>query len=204
MNKEQIVKEVLKRMDEINPLDAINVLPNPVVEGLLDESAKNILRSAPSYLLPLTDFSSLPGVGIPSTEVIIQQQKLPATFLRLIRFRLSDWIRPCTMAVQEGSPLHNLQHHKYTFGGTSRPVVALVNGAMGKSIEYYTALATSPTISEAYCVVEIPVESFPNDLLEALYWYTAAVAFQVFEMGEPMKACMNKVEEQYKLLSNGN
>jgi len=202
MDRQQIVKEVLVRMNEASPLDGINIVPNPIVVKLLDESARNILLTAPLQLLPLTPFVSANKVGINSAEVSVGQIKLPDKFLRLVRFRLDSWLKPTHKVIQEGSETYKKQFNKYQFGGNARPVVTVVTGDLGLSLEYYFKKGTAPTIIKADCVVEIPAEQMPDILLVPLFWYTAGAAFQVLEMKEAAAACFERVKEQYNILTN--
>jgi len=202
MNRQQIIKEVLIRMDEASPLEGINVVPNPVVEKVLDEACKNILLTAPSQYVPLTAFVSALKVGINTPEVSVGQIKLPTGFLRLVRFRLDLWAKPAHKVAQEGSELHKRQYNKYTFGGNVRPVVTVVTGDLGLSLEYYYKKGTAPTVLNADCVIETAPESMPDILLVPLFWAAASLAFQVLEMPDQSKMCLERVKEQYQILSN--
>lgn len=202
MNRDQIIKEVLVRMDEVSPLDGINVIPNPIVEKVLDESARNILLTCPSQYAPLTPFVSALKVGINSPEVDVSQIRLPEGFLRLIRFRLDKWTKATNKVIQEGSDAHRRQFQKYTLGGSNRPAVCVVNGDLGLSLEYYYKKGTAPTVVQADCVVETKAQNIPDILLVPLFWNTASMAFQILSMGDQMNACMGKVKEQYQILTN--
>ena len=202
MTRQQIVKEVLLRMDEVSPLDGINVIPNPIAESLLNESARNILLTAPLQFLPLTPFVSAAKVQINSPEVNVAQIKLPTGFLRLIRFRLDSWLKPTNKVVQEGSDTYKKQFNKFQFGGNAKPVVTVVTGDLGLSLEYYFKKGTAPTILNADCVVEIPAEQMPDILLVPLFWYAAGSTFQVLELKDQSVACFERVKEQYNILTN--
>lgn len=203
MNRQQIIKEVLVRMDEISSLDGINVVPNPIVDKVLNESARNVLLTAPSQFLPLTPFVSALKVGINSPEVSVGQIKLPDDFLRLVRFRLDIWQRPTSTVLQEGSEGHKRQFNKYLFGNTTRPKVTLVKGDLGLSLEYYYKKGVAPTVVSADCVTQIAPEQMPDILLVPLFWYAAGSAFQILEMADNAKMCFERVKEQYSFLTNG-
>lgn len=200
MNREQIIQEVLVRMDEVSPLSGINVIPNPVVEKSLDESARTIILSAPNHLVPFQDFSSGSKVGIPSPEVDVSRIALPVKFLRLVRFKLNTWMKPTYKVLEEGSKSHLKQYHKYTFGGTTRPVVTVIQSDGTPWLEFYYKKGTTPTIETALCAVETKAEDMPDILLIPLFWQSAALAFQILGMGDNMNVCLAKVKEQLDLL----
>ncbi len=202
MTRQQIIKEVLVKMDEVSPLDGMNIIPNPIVEKHIDEAARDILLTAPSQYVPITPFVSAMKVGINSAEVSVGQIKLPAGFLRLIKFRLDTWLKPTHKVVQEGSEAHKRQFNKYQFGGNHRPVVTIVTGDLGLSLEYYWKKNTAPTILNADCVVLTAAENMPDILLVPLFWQSAGLAFQVLGMPDQAKMCHERVSEQYQMLTN--
>lgn len=66
---------------------------------------------------------------------------LPADFMRLLVFRMSDWRRPVTVAVTPESPVYAMQCSPYlgVRGNPDRPVCALVPRSSGLSLEWYSS-----------------------------------------------------------------
>lgn len=200
MTRALILKEVLARMDEISELNTIDVLPNGVVDKLLDESAYALLMFAPASIVPLSAFTLGTVAGTNSAGVLVSRVKLPTDFVRIVRFQLTDWDRPAKL-IDVDSPEYSMQFNEFTYGGKSRPVIALVSDPVdGLSLEFYRLVTDDePTALVAQCVLKTSVENFAGELLTALFYFTAANAFQVYGMANEQTAAMNKVVELFKL-----
>lgn len=65
---------------------------------------------------------------------------LPSEFMRLISFKMSDWVRGVTVAIDDTHPKYALQGSR--FGGIrgcpQNPVVAIIQNNMGKVLEFYS------------------------------------------------------------------
>lgn len=76
---------------------------------------------------------------------------LPDDFMRLIAFRMSDWERTVYMAISVDDPLYEKQSSRFKGirGNTQRPICAIVNGAEGKLLEFYSCNSTDAYIARA-------------------------------------------------------
>lgn len=197
MNRAQLIKAVQARMSDIMPGNQIEVASHPFVDALLNDCVEGFYMILPNNLLPRVDFSSGTVQAVPSTEVDVYRIQLPEDFVRLIAFRCTAWNRAVTKSVVEGSPQHQMQFLKHTFGGNTRPVVTIVaDPDMGRSVEYYHSTSTTDTsILEASCAVKDEIEDMPDILIDGFAWYVASIALQTMEELDASKAAMLRVEQ---------
>ena len=76
---------------------------------------------------------------------------LPDDFMRLVVFKMSDWQRPVTDAINEDDPLYSRQSSKWKgiCGNPEKPVVAIVNHAEGKVLEFYSCKDDTASVEQA-------------------------------------------------------
>lgn len=76
---------------------------------------------------------------------------LPDDFMRLVVFKMSDWLRPVSDAIGEDDPLYLRQSSKWKgiCGNPERPVVAIVNRAEGKVLEFYSCKDNTARVEQA-------------------------------------------------------
>lgn len=126
-----------------------------LIESKLVEAARAIMSIAPVHLLPTASLASSTITWESGrTSNIGGSIPLPASFMRLVAFKMSDWERPVHQAIGVASPIYEQQHSRYggIRGNKERPVVAIVpaNGAL--NLEFYSCASTSATIETAlYC-----------------------------------------------------
>lgn len=79
---------------------------------------------------------------------------LPADFLRLVSFRMSDWTMPVSTPVTPDSPLWRLQSLpcKGVRGRPSRPVCRILQRGVGRILEFYSSLSEEATVKEGLYV----------------------------------------------------
>jgi hypothetical protein len=70
---------------------------------------------------------------------------LPTDFLRLLSFKMSDWIRPVVNPITPDDPSYAQQKFTYPgLRGTPQcPVVAIVEGTVNKKLEFFSSYAST-------------------------------------------------------------
>lgn len=147
---EDIIKETKVAIDEnvsSRPLaslgDVDTLTLDEIIHSKVEDAARLVHEGAAHYLLdegkPLptsVEWESQEGYGAGKIN-------LPDDFLRLVTIRMSDWFRPVTEAITEDSPLYSQQSSRYlgVRGNPERPVVAIVHGAAGQVLEFYSCSA---------------------------------------------------------------
>jgi hypothetical protein len=185
-------------MSDIVPGNQIEVASHPFVDALLNDCVEGFYMVIPTNVLPRVDFLTNAVQLVPSDEVLVYRIQLPEKFIRLIAFRCTEWKKSVSQAITEGSPQHNAQFGKHTFGGNTRPNVTIVSDPdLGRSIEYYlyNTTTTVTTLIEASCAVKSAVEEIPDILIDVFSWYVAAKAFKAMGEVENHDSAMKEVEQ---------
>lgn len=97
---------------------------------------------------------------------------LPEDFMRLVIFKMSDWQRPVTDAISEDDPLYLRQFSKWKgiCGNPEKPVVAIINRAEGKVLEFYSCKDNTATIEQDIYVPYPVIDSYGGiDISERCY-----------------------------------
>lgn len=147
---EQLIKAAKVAIDEnvsSEPLASISDLDTLTLDEILlskvEDAARLVEEGAAHYLLDAgkpfgasVEWESQEGYGAGKVN-------LPADFMRLVTFRMSDWYRPVTDVITEDSPLYSQQSSRYlgVRGNPERPVVAITHGAAGQVLEFYSCSA---------------------------------------------------------------
>jgi len=198
-----IKEKVMQCLNELHPNPnngTLNSIMEFNIDGFLDEAGKRVALSAPLSAL---------GGGVDSDTIALTaladgsgRIKLPADFLRLIRFRMTGWHRPVTgnEVIKEDSPIYALQFNKLTRGGNAKPVVAIVKG--NRTLEYYSVKdGDEHKIDEfSYFPYDSLDEEFPISLFEPTAWMTTALLFDVMQEGANAEMARNKCNELLQML----
>jgi hypothetical protein len=116
--------------------------------------------------------------------------ELPANFLRLISFKMTDWNREVNEAITTYHPLYKLQRNPYVRGGVDKPVAVynwkVISGASTRTIEYYS-ITSDHTVEKFLYVPETVAEEVQSNLTDALTWFCAAMILQITEMYDASK-----------------
>lgn len=190
MDRIALVNKVKTLLDEISPLNAMIVDVgvedgNPVdqiVESLLDESAIELLLKAPFYRLDISSYDADPVQDeLDGTTGYIT---LPDDFLRLVYFRMSDWLRPVTTLAIKGDEISMRQYNKHIRGGVARPVGVLSKTGEGMIVEYYSTNAKQHQVADFQYVKRVCAEQIPSQLTDAMCWICAGKTLTVMGKGD--------------------
>ncbi len=79
---------------------------------------------------------------------------LPDNFMRLVRFKMSDWRRSISEAIGDDDPIYPRQSSRWKgiCGNPEKPVVAIVNRQEGKVLEFYSCNDDSATVDQAFYI----------------------------------------------------
>jgi hypothetical protein len=175
----------------ISPKDMETLTIDQLIESKLVEAAKIIMQSAPYYMLGQGEsFAARVGwneEGESSSGFVL----LPANFMRLIGFQMSDWSYPVHTPITPADPLYEQQgsRHKGIRGNKQRPVVALVEWPAGLVLEFFSSKHTQqesatvkratylphPYIQESNDPVTVRSIKLPSKLLSAIEYMTGAL-----------------------------
>ena len=187
MSRSDLINKVKTRIDEVSKSgDTIvdvgieNTKPyDTIVDELLDESALEVLLKAPFFRLPITAMTT-PASGTPDTnDAKIGTISLPADFLRLVSFKMKEWLKPVTTFALPGDDIAVKQSNKYIRGGVAKPVAILRKTSTGHLVSYYS-INSSHQIGEFLYIKKSKAENITDDLLiETMCWICAGKTLTV-------------------------
>lgn len=197
MKREDIRLKVLCCIDEVCEQNVININISYPIDNFLDEAAEQVLAVAPDVFIdnPI-DFSL--NEHIINEEEGYGSVKLPEKFLRIVKFKIKDWKRPVKYLYDSCSVPHKLQANAATRAGINKPVGVLENGFL----IYYPL--TSPSVVEiALAVTAIDAgDDFPERLIPALAWLTAAKTLSVMNESSAATTAMAQYNSAMNLFDN--
>lgn len=160
MTREELIRQVALRMDEITPDIGIDDLTvdgadgNPLyalIDGLVNAGALELFSVAPYWRLPQTPFPSadvqLETVGSTRTinddKTTIAQRKMirlkiQDDFLRVAEINHPSFQRPITEVVPEMSEIGKRQHNPFLMAKEARPVGVISHSSWGREIDCYS------------------------------------------------------------------
>lgn len=154
MTREELIKKVALKMDEISSSDDV-IVPvnagdnNPLytqINNLLNESVNDVLMKAPIYriqsqiamILP-NNITTEPIPAFNSTRQVAVVQ-IPEEFIRLVSITDNHFGRPIVTLDFEGSDVDKRQHNKFLVAKSSKPVAVIGRGTglSGRAIKCYS------------------------------------------------------------------
>lgn len=161
---EDIVKAVKVALDEdvssnelADLMDLDTLTLEDIIRSKVEDGARLVHMEAPHWMLdggvPFTDgqtriaWKNLSNGWCGSLS-------LPTDFLRLVVFKMSDWTTGVTDAVSEDSDVYLMQGSPFAGirGNKERPVVAILHGESGLTLEFYGCRNDSPYVERALCI----------------------------------------------------
>ena len=196
MDRNQIIRRVRIKLDELAPFDGAEVVSNPTIESCLNEASDTLLMAAPTHIHPSPyDFSGNP-VTLSTTDPTTGAIQLPEDFLRLVSFKLASWRRAVVTPVVEGSNIHSKQHNPYARGGTWKPVVVYrYKPSLGHVLEFYSTTGENTAIGHALCINRTLPENLPDIYIEPLTLVAGAMALDI--MGDERAALLRAELDQW-------
>lgn len=177
MERDEIIRKVLARMDEVTHAEQVEVIPDPAINQLLEDGLRTFLMTVPVHLIKshIESFASSPAY--PYADNATGYVPLPGNFLRLVIFRMEKWKQPVVHPIYSESPEYQLQFNRYLRGSIDRPVVAIrTQSSKGQILEYYSTVNNNHVIAEALCVGMTDIEHLQDDLVDPYTWLVASTA----------------------------
>lgn len=120
---------------------------------------------------------------------------LPDDFMRLVRFKMSDWHRAVSVAIDDEDPLYQKQssRHKGICGNPENPVVAIVNSQEGLTLEFYSCVDETATVEQGFYIPSPKIDVDGGiDISERCYSAAVyrAAALALASVGDEFSATM--------------
>ena len=200
MLREELIKKVALKMDEISSSDDVIVAVgaddnNPLyaqINSLLNESINDVLTKAPIYRLQnhLGIVNPIYHESISDRDDNIFRQiavlKVPEDFIRIVSIDDPDFERPIVDLAIEGDDIAKQQYNRFLMAKTAKPVGVLGRDANGmRIIKCYSLPAdkVDPETTMTYVVRFAGGEAMTNDiniddyLVEIVSWVCAGKVF---------------------------
>lgn len=206
MIREELIRQVALRMDEVTPDSpdfTIADIPvdgsdnNPLyalIDGLIDAGALELFSIAPYWRLPQTPFPSadvqLETVGSTRTinddKTTITQRKMirlkvQDDFLRVAEINHPSFQRPITEVVPEMSELGKRQHNPYLMAKEARPVGVLSHSSWGREIDCYSIDTSATTTGLDATYIATPTMPLTDDTTTEIETVIPAVLVEALE-----------------------
>lgn len=150
MTREELIKKVALKMDEISSSDDL-IVPvgtgdnNPLytqINSLLNESVNDAFMKAPIYRVyayagkvEVATSIEIPGYPKPRKKAVID---IPDDFMRLISITDKAFQRPIVDLAIEGDDVDKRQHNRHLVAKTAKPVAVIGRSATGRVITCYS------------------------------------------------------------------
>lgn len=149
MTPDNIISETLLLLNlEPSEEGATGVTPEQLITSRINDALRLVASQAPVTMLGNGKaFADTVGwesrVGYGAGYVV-----LPDDFFRLITFRMSDWQVAVTETITSDNPLYLRQQSRWSGlrGTPQNPVVAIVQGDVGRVLEFYCC-NSGPSVS---------------------------------------------------------
>lgn len=195
MTREELIKKVALKMDEISSSDDVIVQVNisdnnPLytqINGLLNESINDVLTKAPIYRIQnhVVSNSSSTTVKIFGNTRATAVFNVPEDFIRLASITDTAFQRPIVDLAIEGDSIDKRQHNKFLVAKSAKPVAVIGrNKSGGRTITCYSYdLDATPAPAMLYVKryegsidpsTEIDMDSY---LIDIISWVCAGRVF---------------------------
>lgn len=204
-----VINYVKAKLDELVPsgegisfnLSASPNISNPLdllIDSHLDEATKDILLSAPISVLTPTDAEITDGEAY--TDANTGYVTLPANFLRLSSFKMTDWLKAIDKPITPRDKDFKKQSIICLRGGISKPVAVLTWLNPTTRILQYYSVAELHTIDHLLYIPETLAEVFVAKntyLMDSLAWMCAGKIMQITGMFDAAKLAQERVMQSY-------
>jgi hypothetical protein len=148
MTREELIKKVALKMDEISSSDDV-IVPvnagdnNPLytqINNLLNESVNDALMKAPVYRIQ----NQIETVSNATSKSLFGDTRraavfaVPNDFIRLVQINDDLFQRPITELAIEGDDVDKRQHNRHLVAKYAKPVAVMGRGADGRTITCYS------------------------------------------------------------------
>jgi hypothetical protein len=192
MTREELIKKVALKMDEISSSDDVIVSVNagdnnPLytqINSLLNESVNDVLMKAPIFRL----HGHVETLSTSDTTEIFNSRKaaiisVPDDFLRLVSISDKAFQRPITVLAIEGDDIDKKQHNKHLVAKAAKPVAVIGNSASGRTIVCYSYGSDDNVSPSMLYIKRYDSESMSDDanldeyMVDVVSWVCAGKVF---------------------------
>jgi hypothetical protein len=144
MTREELIKKVALKMDEISSSDDV-IVPvdtgdnNPLytqINNLLNESINDVLMKAPIYRIQnqITTLNTSKPKDIFGGTRKAAEVNIPEDFIRLVSITDTNFQRPIVDLAIEGDDVDKKQHNKFLVAKSAKPVAVIGRSSSGARV----------------------------------------------------------------------
>lgn len=203
MTESDIKNRIKTKLDELTPSG--ETLAHPVdsyIDALLGESYNQLLRECPLYLLPMKSIDeNLVEYGVDFDPIEYNAYvPRPSDFIRVGRFKFSDWENEVTRSISTESPDYKIHQNTFLQGRTYRPAVIEVHALLDidTALRRYLKclnVRDNDNVEYLFYVANDDVTDLTDDLIDPLTWICASKVFQSFEMFDQAKFAEQRYQQ---------
>jgi hypothetical protein len=182
MDRRKIISKIRIKLDEILTDSSSQIIQDPTIDIVLDETVTELLLMVPRYLIKAKPLATPgPGSGIAKTDTTVGYVVLPDDYLRLYSFKMTEWLRPVTQAISEDHPDFIHQQNTATRGKKAKPVCVLRYDQDEEAfvLDYYS-VDTAHTIEYGLYIPVTIAEELQDNLIDPLTWLVVAKVLQIY------------------------
>jgi hypothetical protein len=196
MTRADLIANTKIKIDELVPESELSIVTsgnaflssiNDTIDSLINESAIEILKIAPLYLVPHTL-----ATGTVTVVDDVGTMPLPDDFLRFGYAKFGVWARTVFNAILAGSKDWMIQQNVWSRGGYKKPVVAINKKPTGYELEFYTIKDTDKGTKEVvYIAAPTTGETITeeNDTFPvSMQWLLASKTLEIFGQKDKAKS----------------
>ena len=121
---------------------------------------------------------------------------LPADFLKLVSFKMENWVKAVTVAISENDPRYMKQGNIYVRGSHTKPVAIFrFLYGVGKVLDYYSVQSGQHTVEQGLYLASKSAEDLDEILIDPLAYLVAEAILNSVGEFEAAKAANAKVFE---------
>lgn len=212
MTRDDVVKNILIKIDEISPFSEPDEQFTLLIDGLLDNAANSFLRLIPLHLLRGVGkrlSTATLNAGSDSAFYVLNRLgawDVPSSFLRMIKCTCNQWRRPVMTMLPITDSQYEKEFNRFTSSGNSKPVI--YDDTIGDNrrliLAPYTDTGTHDDIELLY-VEEVPVSSqaqsgsqqygIPEEILDSFFYYASYVILTTMQKADFAQLMLNKFKE---------
>jgi hypothetical protein len=171
----------LTDVGDVGTLALNDIITSKILDGIIA-----VESVAPIRLLDSSDVNISDPVfykDLPYSGYVI----LPENVMRLISFKMSDWLRPVTQAINETDDLYLAQRAdvKGVRGNYQKPVCAIVQSNYGPILEFYSCKSEDATVATKVFRAYPTIDSdggvdISAKCYQAVIYYIAGLVFSTY------------------------
>ena len=170
MERGEIAVKVKPRLDELGPFEEGQVIDSGRIDAYLDDCGDRLQKIVPPYIPTPSSFTGPPVSYDDYTGYV----PLPDDFLKLVSFKMDNWVRSVTEAITENHPLYKRQSYEALRGSFRKPVaVYRTKNGTGKVLDYYSVQSGEHDLDHGLYLASKVAEELDEVLIDPLSWLVA-------------------------------